>query len=106
MLGKFEEMTLLSLLRAGPKSPASAVFEVLTDRLGKEKSFGALYTTLDRLVDKKFVKVVSEPSGSGKAKTRRLFTITGAGQRVLSQSLQSTKHMAEGLAIPGLVGGV
>jgi len=90
----------MALIRAGQDSTASTVFEVLTNRLEKEKSFGAMYTTLDRLVDKKFI-AVSSPTVS-KGKRRRYFSITGEGKRALSQSMRLTESMADGLVIHGV----
>ena len=101
MLGKFEELILLALIRVGPDQPASAIFEVITDRLNQEKSFGAVYTTLDRMVDKKYIKVSSPKVSSGKGKKRRYFTISGEGRAALSQSMNMTNSMADGLSLEG-----
>lgn len=100
MLGKFEENCLLALIRAGRKSTAADVFDVLVDRSGQMIQFGALYTTLDRMVDKKWVKVEKKAEKPG-GRQRRYFTITGLGQKTLSESLASTKTLADGLNIPG-----
>lgn len=104
MIGKFEELVLLSLMRAGPEALASKVYAALIDRLGKEKSFGAVYTTLDRLVDKDYIAVTTPKVKTGKK--RRYFTITGEGRAVLAKSMSTTVTMAEGLSLPGLAGGV
>jgi PadR family transcriptional regulator, regulatory protein PadR len=100
MLGKFEEHCLLALIRTGPNSTAADVFRVLADRLDREPSFGAVFTTLDRLATKKFVfsKIDEEPV-SGQ-KRRRFFSISGEGKRALSDSLNEFDRAKSGLALP------
>lgn len=101
MIGKFEELVLMSLMRAGPKSPASDVYEVIAGKLKTEPKFGAVYTTLDRMVSKKYVKVKEEKSAKT-GRTRRYFTITGLGQTALSEAMQASQELSRGLVIPGL----
>ncbi len=100
MLGKLEEMVLLSLLRAGPKSPASKVYEILTERAQTEKSFGSVYTTLDRLVKKQFITEKQVENADKKGRTRRYFTISAQGTQALSESMQATNALAYGI-MPG-----
>lgn len=101
MIGKLEEMVLLSLLRCGDDAPASSVFEELTTTIGKEKSFGSIYTTLDRMVAKKFVTENVKCAESGK--TRRFFSISLEGRNELANSMNSTIKLSEGIQLPGLV---
>ena len=96
MIGKFEEFCLLALIRSGPDALASKVYETLCDHLGKEFKFGAVYTTLDRMVEKKWIKV-SEQKPEGGGRTRRYFTISGEGRVALGNSLQSTQRLSIGL---------
>lgn len=99
MIGKFEEYCLMALIRSGPGSLASDIYDKLCDHSGKEFKFGAVYTTLDRMVDKEWVKVESRQSNA-RGKARRYFSITGLGQQVLNDSLNDTKEMASGI-VPG-----
>lgn len=101
-LGSFEMNCMLALLRGAPEATAADVFDILVDRLDNQKapSFGALYTTLDRLADKGMVKVEKRTRPSGK-RERRFFSITGLGQKTLSASLADTSNLAQGLNLPG-----
>jgi DNA-binding PadR family transcriptional regulator len=104
MLGKFEEFTLMALTKAGPDAVAADIYETIVDVLGKSTAFGATYTTLERLVDKRFAKVeIKEASEQTKGRQRKHYTITGEGRLALAQSLQATAQMQTGLDL-GLVG--
>jgi hypothetical protein len=100
VLPKFEEMILLALLKHGPDTTAGTVQAALSDAVGREQAFGAVFTTLDRLTDKKFVKWkkgVPEDRRGGRAP--RLYTITGLGQTTLISSLQATRALVKGMNI-------
>lgn len=102
MLGKLEEMILLAAIRAGADASAADIHEIVCDRAGKEKSFGAIWTTLNRMDDKGFVKSVSRVvPGSRRSKPRKLFTITGQGQEALAHSLDQTRRLLEGSGFEG-----
>lgn len=100
MIGKFEELCLLALVRAGPGSTPAHIYEVLCDQAEQEFKFGAVYTTLDRMEAKGWVKVENRTPIAG-GKKRRHFTISGEGQDALNSSLQGTRKLANGLGIPG-----
>ncbi|WP_442879931.1 PadR family transcriptional regulator [Aurantimonas sp. E1-2-R+4] len=88
---------MLALLRCGPRSTSADVFKVLAERLQKEPSFGAVFTTLDRLADKKLLisDYIEDPDRKGRR--RRFFTLTGQGSRILSDALREGTRLAEGL---------
>lgn len=95
MLGKFEELTLLSVIGAGAPATAVNVFNFMSD--GREvSSFGSFFTTLDRLEGKKLVEVQEKEiqTGTGK-KRRKVYTVTKAGQKRLRESLEITSRMVE-----------
>lgn len=98
MIGKFEELVLLALIRTGPDSLASDVFEKLEEVANKEFKFGALYTTLDRMVAKKWVSTKEQKPANGGRK-RRYFSITGQGHKALSESLVTTNNLLHGLSV-------
>jgi PadR family transcriptional regulator PadR len=109
MLPKLEEMILLALLRHGPDTTAGNVQAALSEANGREQAFGAVFTTLDRLTDKKFVKwKKGVPDDRRGGRAPRLYTITGSGRASLISSLRATQVLAGvdiGLApIPTSVG--
>jgi DNA-binding PadR family transcriptional regulator len=95
MIGKFEELTLLALMRAGPDAHAAKVYTAMQDKLDKVPNFAALYTALDRMAKKKLVKERQSSAGPGRPK--RLFTITGEGRRALDEAINASRLLSEGL---------
>jgi PadR family transcriptional regulator, regulatory protein PadR len=94
------------LLRHGPDATAGVVQSALSEVLGREQAFGSIFTTLDRLSDKKFArwkKGVPDDRRGGRAP--RLYTITGTGQAALVDSLRATQTLVSGIAgIPAAAG--
>ncbi|MES5098953.1 PadR family transcriptional regulator [Agrobacterium sp. BA1120] len=90
MIGKFEELTLLALLRSGPNSNAAKVYNVLEGGVSSPPPFAALYTALDRMVKKGMISEVSDTSDK---RARRLFTITGEGRHALDEALTATRAL-------------
>jgi len=97
-LPKLEEMILLAVLKHGPDATAGTVQSALSDATGREQAFGAVFTTLDRLSDKKFVKwKKGMPDARRGGRAPRLYSITGSGQASLISSLQATQALAHGV---------
>ena len=98
MLPKLEEMILLAVLKHGPDATAGVVQAALSDVTGHEQAFGSVFTTLDRLADKKFVRWKrGEPEERRGGRAPRLYTITGSGRAALVASLRATQELASGL---------
>lgn len=90
MIGKFEELTLLALIRSGPSANAASVYQVMEAGVQRPPAFAALYTALDRLTKK---GLVSERKDPNDPRGRRLFTITGAGRASLSESVNAARNL-------------
>jgi PadR family transcriptional regulator PadR len=104
MLPKLEEMILLALLKQGPDTTAGTVQAMLAEATGREQAFGAIFTTLDRLSEKKFVKWKKGlPDERRGGRAPRLYTITGTGRTELGASLRATQLLADGTFLDGLI---
>lgn len=90
MIGKFEELTLSALIKAGPDANAAKVFAVLESVLEKVPPFAALYTALDRLAKK---GLVSETRDSDDPRKRRLFSITRSGLAAYGEAVNATRSI-------------
>jgi PadR family transcriptional regulator, regulatory protein PadR len=102
VLGRFEEAVLLALINARGEATTADVYEELADKLKRVVSFGAIYTTLDRMIEKKFVtrrKGEALPERGGKA--RYYYTITGRGRTAVIEA-QSTMEAFSPPAAAGL----
>ena len=99
MLHKLEEMVLLALWKQGPDTTAGTIQALLSEAVGREQAFGAIFTTLDRLSEKKFVKWNKGlPDARRGGRAPRLYTITGTGRTALDSSLRATQLLAYGRA--------
>ena len=86
-LGRLELAALLAVARLGDDAYGLAVRADLTDRTGRDYSVGAVYTTLQRLEDKGLLRSrASEPLPVRGGRSRRHFTVTGAGARALREA--------------------
>ena len=86
-LGTLELATLLTVVRLRDKAYGLAIKRDLAARTGRDYSVGALYTTLQRLEDKGLLTSShSEPLPVRGGRSRRHFTLTGAGARALRQA--------------------
>lgn len=99
MIGKFEEIALLALVKSGPRSHAAKVFRVIEDTQEKLPAFAALYTALDRMAAK---GLVSETKDSNDKRAKRLFTISAEGQRALSEALSASRAIEALIPAGGL----
>jgi PadR family transcriptional regulator PadR len=80
MLGEFEYLLLTAAVRLGEDAYGAAIRREIEEATGRRCSIGALYTTLDRLETKGFVKTWmgdSTPQRGGRAKRMVRVTVKG-----------------------------
>ena len=83
-LGTLELAALLAVARLRDDAYGLAIRRDLAARTGRDYSVGAVYTTLQRLEDKGLLKSRhSAPLPVRGGRSRRHFTLTGAGARAL-----------------------
>jgi DNA-binding PadR family transcriptional regulator len=97
-LGSLELAALLAVARLGDEAYGLAVRHDLSERSGRDYSVGAIYTTLQRLEDKGLLtSYASEPLPMRGGRSRRHFTLTGAGARALRDAERETASMWAGV---------
>ena len=98
LLGEFEHLVLLAIVRLGPGAYASAVREELRTSVGHTGTRGALYRTLDRLEHKGYVTWETQPGGPerGGMPSRR-FAVTPAGLEALRTCREVFERLWSGL---------
>jgi len=97
-LGTLELAALLAVARLGADAYGLAVRRDLAARTELEHSIGAIYTTLQRLEDKGLVtSSASDPLPVRGGRSRRLFTLTGAGTRALREAERHAATIWEGV---------
>src|SRR5882757_9917201 len=102
MLSKLEELILLAVFR-GADTTAGDVQAALSVALGREQQFGSVFTSLDRLSEKKLVRwKKGEPDARRGGRAPRLYEITAQGRKALDASLRATQVIGGALASPAL----
>ena len=97
-LGMLELTTLLAVARLGDEAYGLAVRHDVSERAGRDYSVGAIYTTLQRLEDKKLLTSrASEPLPVRGGRSRRHFRVTGAGARAIRDAERHAKSMWAGV---------
>lgn len=99
-LGQFEEIVLLAVLRLGSEAYGAKIRQATEKALEKSVAIGALYTTLDRLERKGYVKSwqgEATPERGGRAK--RYFKVEGAGVQALNDTSTARTRLSEGLEL-------
>lgn len=106
-LGEFEQLILAALLMLGENAYGMTIHERVEKLAAgvRSVSLGSVYTTLDRLETKGYVKSwFSDPTPERGGRSKRYFEITGTGQRVLKSSAKVAANIVAGLKeIGGLV---
>lgn len=97
-LGEFETLVLMAVLRLGGDAYGMRIHQELETRGGRRCSYGALYTTLDRLEQKGYVSSsVGEPTPERGGRAKKFIRIDSLGKAALRQSYRATRRMAEGI---------
>lgn len=92
MLARLQEDVLLKVLLLGPDCTVNNIQEKMSEEIGKEQSFGSIFTTLDRLYDKKLVEwKKGSPNEKSAGKAPRLYTITAKGRTAVSEAIEAQK---------------
>ncbi len=97
-LGEFEQIVLLAILRLGDDAYGVPIRLEIERRTGRALTVGALYRTLDRLEDKRYVSsVFSDPTPERGGRSKRYFKVNSPGLQSLRASHEALAAMWEGL---------
>jgi PadR family transcriptional regulator PadR len=97
-LGEFEHLVLLAILRLEAQAHGFGIGRTLEADAGRTVSRGALYTTLDRLEAKGFVRWKLIAGGAERGHLpRRVYGVTAKGLAAIRASHQALARMSRGL---------
>ena len=97
-MGEFEQLVMLALLRLEQGAYGMAVREEIERRTGREVSYGAVYTTLDRLERKGFVAhALGEATAERGGRAKKFFRVLPAGRDALRDTQRALTVMWEGV---------
>lgn len=99
-MGEFEHLVLLAILRLGNDAYGMEVREEIEDRTGREVSYGAVYTTLDRLEAKGYASHrLGEATAERGGRARKYFRVEPAGRDALRATRSVVDLMSEGVTL-------
>jgi PadR family transcriptional regulator, regulatory protein PadR len=98
IIGEFEQLVLLALMRLGNGAYGAAIMREIRERTGREIAVGTMYMTLGRLEHKKLIcSYVGDPSPQRGGRRRKHYLMDTAGQRALGRAYRVFTTMAEGI---------
>jgi PadR family transcriptional regulator, regulatory protein PadR len=99
MLGEFEYLILSAATRLGNDAYGAAIRQEIEDATGDRCSIGALYTTLDRLEAKGFVKTrMGDPTPQRGGRAKRMVRITANGVMAASDFYSAVMRVSRGVS--------
>ena len=97
-IGELEQLILLAVLRLGPEAYGFSIARELETQAGRKLSRGALYTSLERLELKGFLRWKLEAGGPNRAGLpKRVYSVTARGVTALRASHRVLSRMWRGL---------
>ena len=99
-LGELELAVLLSVARLGNAAYGAEVRRDVSERLGRAYSVGAVYTTLQRLEDKRLLRsAMSDPTPVRGGRAKRCFQVTAAGDRAMLRARERAIAAWQGVGV-------
>jgi PadR family transcriptional regulator PadR len=99
-VGQLEQHVMLAVLRKQPTAYGVSIQQELLLRTGREHSAGAIYTTLERLERKGFLKSKDGEATPERGGRKKLyFSLTPSGEVALENSLKSLSALARGTKV-------
>jgi len=97
-LGEFEELILLGVAFLGADAYAVNIQQCVEENARRTASMGAVYTALDRLEEKGFLRShLGEVTRQRGGRRKRFFDITGSGRAAVVNARQARDRMWAGL---------
>lgn len=99
-LGMLEQAVMMVILGLGDGAYGVPIREELSRRTQRDHSFGAVYTTLDRLEAKGLVNSRwGEPTAERGGKAKRYFEVTNEGRAALQRAVEARLELERGLGM-------
>jgi DNA-binding PadR family transcriptional regulator len=98
VLGDFEQLVLLGVLRLEDDAYGARIRQEIHARSGRDVSINAVYTTLDRLETKGLLRSwTGEPTAQRGGRRRKFYSVKAAGVTALRHAYHALRSMADGL---------
>jgi len=97
-LGMLEQSVMLVILALGGHAYGVSIRDELSRRTQRDHSFGAVYTTLDRLEAKGLLNSrLGEPTAERGGKAKRYYDLTDEGRTALERAMEARLELERGL---------
>jgi len=98
-LGEFEQLLLFALLRLGEDAYGVTIRQEIARRTGRDIAAGAIYTALERLEARGYVRSwMGDPTPERGGKRKKHYQMLAEGAKALSRSYENLQRMARGVA--------
>ncbi|MBU2494107.1 MAG: BlaI/MecI/CopY family transcriptional regulator [Bacteroidetes bacterium] len=98
LLSRQEEMLLIAVWRLQHEAYGVKIRELLKELTGKEWAFGAIFTMLDRLVQKELLSsYLTDPTPERGGRSKRIYQLRKDGKQALIEIQQVQKTLWEGM---------
>jgi DNA-binding PadR family transcriptional regulator len=98
VLGDFEQLVLFAVLRLDNEGYGASIQREIQERTGRAVSINAVYTTLDRLEDKRLVRSwVGEPTAQRGGRRRKHYALEPRGLSAIGQAYRTFRLITQGL---------
>jgi DNA-binding PadR family transcriptional regulator len=98
VLGEFELLVLLALLRLGNGAFGAAIHREIVSRTDRDLPVSAVYVTLERLESKRMVcSYIGNPTRQRGGRRRTHYLLDTAGQRALVRAYRTFNLMTSGI---------
>ena len=99
-LGEFEQVVLLAVARLDREAYGMAIRRTIEEQSGRRVSIGAVYVTIQRLLDKWLLTAqAAERNLVPDPRARRFYTLTSEGVRALEASRELQARMWAGIRL-------
>ncbi len=99
-MGEFEQLVALAILRLDNRAYGVEIRAEIEQRTGRDVSYGAVYTTLDRLGGKGFLSFeMGEPTPERGGRARKYFRVEAPGRAALGATRRALEVMWDGVSI-------
>ena len=97
-LGELEHLVLLAIMQCADDAYTVPIRRMLAEKSGRDLARGALYTSLDRLESKGFVRSwLGDPLAVRGGRSRRYFAVTETGLDAVRAARAAMTTLAAGL---------
>ena len=99
LLGGFENLLLLAILHLDDRAYGVTIRQTLLEQAEKDVAVGAIYTGLDRLEQKGFVRSWNgEPTPERGGRAKKFYGVTAEGRKALNETNRALHRLSRGLS--------